>query len=97
MDIKGLVETINLAEPFKSNVLAQQTLGRTRDNNTLYKDIVDTGFYYTKKFYESKKPVFQKYASQCIEINLSDKELKERAEKIKEYNANCVELMTFEE
>lgn len=97
MDIKGLVETINLAEPFKSNVLAQQTLGRTRDNNTLYKDIVDTGFYYTKKFYESKKPVFQKYASQCIEINLSDKELKERAEKIKEYNSNCVELMTFEE
>ena len=59
MDIKGLAEVVNLAEPFKSRVLAQQTLGRTRSDNTLYKDIVDTGFYYTKKFYEHKKPVFK--------------------------------------
>ena len=35
MDIKGLAEVVNLAEPFKSRVLAQQTLGRTRSDNTL--------------------------------------------------------------
>lgn len=82
MDIKGLVETVNLAEPFKSKVLAQQTLGRTRDANTLYKDIVDTGFFYTKKFYEFKKPVFKKYASDCVEINLSNDDLIKRSSDI---------------
>lgn len=79
MDIKGLVDTINLAEPFKSRVLAQQTFGRTRDNNTSYKDIVDTSFYYTKKYYEHKKPVFAKYATKCREITLTDEELRRRA------------------
>lgn len=82
MDIKGLVETTNLAEPFKSRVLAQQTFGRTRQDGTLYKDIVDNSFYYTKKFYDFKKPVFKKYATDCIEINLGNKELDQRYEKI---------------
>ena len=82
MDIKGLAEVINLAEPFKSKILAQQTLGRTRDENTLYKDIVDTGFFYTKNYYEFKKPVFLKYASKCSEVTLSDQELRERAWKV---------------
>lgn len=95
MDIKGLVETVNLAEPFKSNVLAQQTLGRTRDNNTIYKDIVDTGFFYTKKFYEAKRPVFNKYATECVEINLSDQELRDRAEKIREQNESMVFPIIF--
>lgn len=75
MDIKGLVETVNLAEPFKSKLIAQQTLGRTRDANTMYKDIVDNGFYYTKKFYDFKKPVFKKYATSCVEVNLRQEEL----------------------
>lgn len=95
MDIKGLVETINLAEPFKSRVLAQQTFGRTRDRDTIYKDIVDTGFYYTKKFYEFKKPVFQKYATDCMEITLSNKELEERASKIIEENETIIRPMVF--
>ena len=82
MDIKALVETVNLAEPFKSKVTAQQTFGRTRGNNTVYKDIVDTGFYYTKKFYEFKRPVFKKYATDCIEINLSSEELNSRYNRI---------------
>ena len=34
--IEHLKMTIVLAEPFKSNVIAQQTLGRTRDKNTVY-------------------------------------------------------------
>lgn len=81
MDIQGLVETVNLAEPFKSKILAQQTFGRTRADNTLYKDIVDTGFFYTKSYYDFKKSTFSKYATKCSEIVLSDQELKERAEK----------------
>lgn len=81
VDISGLVETVSLAEPFKSKVIAQQSLGRTRAAGTMYKDVVDTGFYYTKKFYEAKKPIFKKYASECVEINMRNDELEERYRK----------------
>lgn len=79
VDIPGLVETVVLAEPFKSKVLAQQTFGRTRADNTSYKDIVDTGFYFTKRFYEAKKPIFSKYATECKEVTLNDVELAQRS------------------
>lgn len=95
MDIKGLVETVNLAEPFKSKVLAQQTFGRTRDKDTLYKDIVDTGFFYTKKFYEHKKPVFKKYATECVEINMSENQLLEKSKNIIDERDNLVHPMEF--
>lgn len=95
MDIKGLVETVNLAEPFKSKVLAQQTFGRTRDNNTMYKDIVDAGFFYTKKFYEFKKPVFKKYATDCVEVNLTNTELDKRSESIIDERSNLIQPMEF--
>ena len=95
MDIKGLAETVNLAEPFKSRVLAQQTFGRTRNENTLYKDIVDTGFYYTKKFYEYKKPVFSKYATECVEINMKKDDIESRCEKIKESRKGLINAFTF--
>lgn len=95
MDIKDLVETVNLAEPFKSRVLAQQTFGRTRNNGTLYKDIVDTGFYYTKKFYDFKKPVFDKYATECIEINIKNDELTTRSDNIIKNRENLIQPMEF--
>lgn len=97
MDIKGLVETVNLAEPFKSKVLAQQTLGRTRDPDTLYKDIVDTGFFHTKKFYEFKKPVFKKYASDCVEINLTGAELDKRCEAVIATRELLIQPMEFDD
>lgn len=95
MDIKGLAETVNLAEPFKSRVIAQQTLGRTRQKNTVYKDIVDTGFLYTKRFYEFKKPVFNKYASKCIEINMTDDEINKRSNEIIENRSKLQQVMEF--
>lgn len=82
MDIKGLVETIVLAEPFKSKVLAQQTFGRTRADGTIYKDIVDLGFPQTRKYYNSKKPVFAKYATDCLEVRIKNDELTSRANEI---------------
>lgn len=82
VDIKNLVEAVVLAEPFKSRVLAQQTFGRTRGQDTCYKDTVDIGFLSTKKFYEFKKPVFKKYAVSCQEINLTQKELESRSNAI---------------
>ena len=95
MDIKGLAETVNLAEPFKSRVLAQQTFGRTRNENTLYKDIVDIGFYYTKKFYEHKKPVFSKYATECVEINMKKDDIETRCKKIKESREGLINAFSF--
>lgn len=82
IDISGLVEVVCLAEPFKSRVLAQQTFGRCREDNTIYKDIVDVGFTQTKSFYNSKRPVFKKYATECLEVRLNDEELKSRVKKI---------------
>ena len=93
-DIFDLRCVINLAEPFKSKVLSQQTLGRCRMDNTLYLDIVDQGFYFTKKYYEAKKPIFSIYSKSCADIYMSDEELENRSENIiNKYNTNKVMCM----
>ena len=84
MDIKGLKMTVLLAEPFKSEILARQTLGRTRDNNTFYIEVVDTGFVAINKYYYEKKPIFEKYALSCTESTVSDNELDIKATIINE-------------
>ena len=81
-DIQDLMVTINLAEPFKSPVLAQQTLGRTRAYDSLYIDLVDHGFYFTKKYYEAKKPIFKQYAKSCKDVQMSDEELESRSQNV---------------
>lgn len=75
MDIKGLKMTVNLAEPFKSEVLAVQTLGRTRDEDTFYIDIVDMSFIQCRKYYYYKKPIFERRAVSCTEISIDENEL----------------------
>ena len=78
-DIDDLRMTINLAEPFKSPVLARQTLGRCRADDTVYIDIVDQGFYFTKRYYSKKKPIFSQYAKSCKDVVFTDEELENRA------------------
>ncbi len=75
MDIAGLQKTIVLAEPFKSEVLARQTLGRTRADNTEYIDVVDHSFRATQRFYQHKQPIFDKYATSCEEIRMNNNQL----------------------
>ena len=77
-DLPDLKMTIVLAEPFKSEVLARQTLGRTRNDDTLYIELVDLGFYKIKQYYYSKLPVFNKYATSVNDININQLELEER-------------------
>ena len=77
IDIKGLKCTLVLAEPFKSAVLAKQTLGRTRDRNTYYIEIVDKGFKYCNKYFLSKRALFSTYAVDCKLVDISDVELNE--------------------
>lgn len=62
-DIPHLKFSVVLAEPFKSEVLARQTLGRTRDPNTTYIELVDVGFKQLVSFFNAKRPIFNKYAS----------------------------------
>lgn len=88
LDIKGLAKTIVLAEPFKSEVLARQTLGRTRDPDTEYIDIVDSGFFHTKKYYEHKLPIFDKYATECEEERYNVNALRAHADELTEYYAS---------
>ena len=83
-DIPGLKMTVILAEPFASPILAQQTLGRTRDSNTMYIELVDLGFVYTKKYYNNKLPTFKKYATDISDTFLDSYELSMRANNIEE-------------
>ena len=71
-----------LAEPFKSEILARQTLGRTRDRDTTYVELVDLGFKQINKFYRHKLPVFNKYALSVTDIHLDQYELRRRYENI---------------
>lgn len=82
MDIHGLKGTILLAEPFKSAVLARQTLGRTRGKNTWYIEFVDVAFVYTKRYYAAKQPIFQKYAKSCKDTSVSHYQLVDMYNKI---------------
>lgn len=83
-DIHDLKITVLLAEPFKSEVLAKQTLGRTRNPNTLYIELVDLGFRYIKKYYYYKLPIFNKYALSVSDTNIDSYELNRRAEILEE-------------
>lgn len=78
-DIKDLKMTVVLNEPFKSEVLARQTLGRTRNPKTYYFEVVDLGFAPTQRYYKSKKKIFEKYALTCSQSVLSDDMLIQRA------------------
>ena len=78
VDIAGLKITVVLAEPFKSEVIARQSLGRTRADNTIYIELVDSAFRQCLKFYYYKLPIFEKYAKDCQIIKLTDDEINNR-------------------
>ena len=89
MDIKGLKTTILLAEPFKSAVLARQTLGRTRDPNTKYIEFIDMGFSQIKRYANYKMPIFEKYAKSCKDTYMSHNQL------VDMYNSICQYQETY--
>lgn len=71
IDIPNLKITVVLAEPFKSRVIAKQSLGRTRDRDTLYIELVDIAFNKIIEYYEFKKQVFEKHATECLNTHLT--------------------------
>ena len=86
--IEGLKMTIVLAEPFRSEIIARQTLGRTRDPNTMYVELVDLGFKYIRKFYFNKLHVFNKYATDVSDTLIDQYELRKRSEIIQKQRTN---------
>ena len=82
MDVKGLKMVVVLAEPFKSEVKARQSLGRTRDHFTYYIEIVDVGFQRIRRYHTSKMPIYKKYALSVSKIVLKDDELDRRVSAI---------------
>ena len=82
--IEGLKMTIVLAEPFKSEIIARQTLGRTRDDNTYYIELVDLGFRQITKFYNYKLHVYNKYAKEVYHDTLDTYEVATRSQRILE-------------
>ena len=93
-DIPNLACTVVLAEPFKSRVLARQTLGRCRADNTLYIDCVDMSCYRTRQYYKKKQDTFLKYAKSCKEMYLDDNELDFRSQTIRD-KFSTKKLMTM--
>lgn len=83
-DIKGLKMVVVLADPFRSKVLAKQTLGRTRDKDTYYIDVVDTGFKPLISYFNDKKSVFSKYALSVSVVEMKDDVLDDKFNKILE-------------
>ena len=83
-DIPDLGMCIILNEPFKSKVIARQTLGRCRADNTLYIDCIDMSCQRTKIYYYQKRQVFNIYAKSCREINLTDEALDRKYQEIKQ-------------
>lgn len=71
MDVKNLEMIILLNEPFKFAGTTIQTLGRTRDDNTVYIEFVDTGFDDLMRYYRTKQKVFNKYATSCNAYNFA--------------------------
>lgn len=79
VDIKGLKMTVILDEPFKSQVIAQQLIGRTRDQDTYCIECVDVGFKQCTQYYNYKQPIVEKYCTDNALIRLNRKELEERS------------------
>ena len=108
-DIAHLKYSVVLAEPFKSEVLARQTLGRTRDPNTTYIELVDVGFRQLLSYFNAKRPVFTKYATTTKVMTVDNPKLanlgeetrlsiRNRFKNILEFNVvGPIEAVTFAE
>ena len=87
-DIPYLKYSVVMAEPFKSEVLARQTFGRTRDKDTIYIELVDVGFKQLIAYYNAKKPVFAKYATECKNMNVNNSKMNEIVEITRQITMN---------
>lgn len=82
--LEKLKMTVVVAEPFRSGVLAKQTLGRTRDDDTTYIELVDLGFRKIRDWYYYKLGIFNTYALSVSDTSIDQYELDRRAMVLKQ-------------
>ena len=87
--------TVVVAEPFKSEVITRQTLGRTRDKDTIYIELVDLGFRQLRNFYYAKLPILNKYALSVSDTTIDNYELEKRSEILAQQQQEHVDKSPF--
>ena len=77
IDIYGLKVGIILDEPFKSEILAVQAMGRLRAEDTRFIECVDRGFRPCFAYYQHKREAIEKHARSMHEVRMNSYELRE--------------------
>ncbi len=78
LNIANLKKIVLFAEPFNSEPMSIQVMGRARNQDTELIELVDYGFTRLVEWYKNKKyRVYQKYATECNEVTYSDHEINE--------------------
>ena len=78
LNIANLKKVVLFAEPFNSEPMSIQVMGRARNQDTELIELVDYGFTRLVEWYKNKKyRVYQKYATECNEVTYSDHEINE--------------------
>ena len=90
IDIDRLKFGILLDEPFKSEVLAIQALGRLRANDTKFIECVDRGFRQCYAYYQHKQVPISKYAKSMNEVKMNSYELRKTVEAMLEERSKRV-------
>ena len=78
LDIPNLKKIVLFAEPFNSEPMTLQVLGRARNPDTELIELVDCGFSRIYEWYRNKlNRVYRKYAVECNELTYTDYEINE--------------------
>ena len=77
IDIYGLKVGIILDEPFKSEILAVQAMGRLRAEDIRFIECVDRGFRPCFAYYQHKREAIEKHARSMHEVRMNSYELRE--------------------
>jgi hypothetical protein len=75
LDIAHLKKIIVFAEPYNSPPITRQVLGRLRDDDTELIELVDFGFSRLYSWYKNKLKIYQKYAKEVNELQLTDQDI----------------------
>jgi hypothetical protein len=75
LDIAHLKKIIVFAEPYNSAPITRQVLGRLRDDNTELIELCEMGFMRLFQWAKNRQKIYQKYAREVNELQLTDKDI----------------------
>ena len=104
LNIKNLKKVVLFAEPFNSEPMAIQVMGRARNEDTELIELVDCGFTRIVEWYMHKRnKVYSKYATECNEITYTEYEIndalleisRQQNQKIEELNRTLPRIADY--